>query len=59
MRKKAEKLDTLNLLRKNKTLTKQATLNERFRELITGSDIFHAWGCCFSCAVKTVWGCIQ
>ena len=41
MRKKAEidKLDTLNLLRKNKTLTKQATLNERFRELITRSDI--------------------
>ena len=41
MRKKAEidKLDTLNLLRKNKTLTKQATLNERFRELITGSDV--------------------
>ena len=34
-----EKLDTLNLVRKNQTLTKQVTLNNRFRELITGADI--------------------
>ena len=34
-----EKLDTLNLVRKNQSLTKQVTLNNRFRELITGADI--------------------
>ena len=34
-----DKLETLNILRKNKTLTKQVTLNNRFLDIITGADI--------------------
>lgn len=34
-----ERLDTLNLVRKNRNLTKQVTLNNRFREAVTGTDI--------------------
>ena len=41
MSKKADKerLDTLTLVRKNRSLMKQVTLNNRFRELITTQDI--------------------
>ena len=34
-----EKLDTLNILRKNKNLIQQQTLDKRFLELVTGADI--------------------
>lgn len=34
-----DKLNTLNLLRQNQTLTKQTTLNNRFINLVTDADI--------------------
>ena len=35
----SQKLDALNLIRKNKTLVYQKTLNTRFREIVSSRDI--------------------